>query len=190
MTGSDSAEPRPALRFWIDGVSFEPALENRWAIDARRFDPDTWYDHPQKRFYEGEVLYLGKSGPARDRVLISGIHTTRYGYFNTLAPEHPDRIPEAPFLLTTDLDTREVFAGTLVLEAAAESADFMDSLDPEDTLLVGSADWIGIARVVAAGSPVLRLTAFGHGESVPAEGQSLIEMDTGDHLGRIRTLQP
>ena len=91
--------------------------------------------------YEGDALFISSSEVFRAIVRIGVIHVQRLGFRWSLATE---RIPLAPFLITSDLSLSLTFEGFVEIEPSDDAIEVFGRNGPNGAYPIAGLGWFGI----------------------------------------------
>jgi hypothetical protein len=142
------------LAIWITEYNQYQLLPPVWKADGTAIDAYHGFGDNDTRFFDGEVVLLSLENKIIQHLSISNVHFSREGFKWLI--EGTERLPQAPFLISSNLTMQIIFDGLVEIKDDRKVIDFSDS----DTCIypVGTKDWFAVMTVI--GNNKAHLTAF------------------------------
>jgi hypothetical protein len=130
---------------WIYESEDLSELPTRYKFNAIGFDGEYGFgfEEKTKRYYDSNALLINSTSSSVTKISIAATHFSRQGYRWLIESENT--LPDIPFLVTDNLETRLVFNGLVTLPQEQDVIDLEYPISPY--YFVVSDNWFGILTV-------------------------------------------
>ncbi|GJD16117.1 hypothetical protein RIVM261_010730 [Rivularia sp. IAM M-261] len=144
----------PGLAIWITEYKMYKSSPVVWKADGIAIDAYHGFGDNESRFFDGESVLLSLENKIIQRLLISHTHFSREGFKWLI--EGTERLPQAPFLITSNPSIQIIYDGLIEITDDHKVIDFSE---PDACIYpVGTRNWFAVMTV--KGNNRAYLTAF------------------------------
>jgi hypothetical protein len=130
----------PELSIWVTDISPDPSSPTSWMLDGIALDGESGFGRLEERVFRGQALFVFATIFETVSLVISEVHSTRHGFFWLV--KNVATLPDPPFLITNDLDTKIIFCGEVMI---SNDHEIFDSSNPRfPAYCVRANKWFGV----------------------------------------------
>jgi len=184
--------PMKYIRLWINEyTAYESQRELSFYVDFRLFDyDDCAFGLGESESFHGTMRFLSATFSIDHEVVLDVARSPRLGPSLVLAIPSRKRLPEAPFLITNDFQTRIIFEGDVAVVDQLREASQLKH-DVGYTFPVGTKNWFGALKAIGAEEPFRwHLTAFSNSPGGVLDSPVVVrQLDVDEPFGTLIVTQ-